>query len=84
MLEIITAMVALAIFDFKRCYAVIAAQLYVLSHVRSIFWNRSFVKNLRTVADIELVNPMFFGSIVWLYFGGRRRRVSEFLKVQQL
>jgi len=83
-MEIVTGILFLFLLNWKRSFAVLMAQLYVIKHLAKILKKHKAIQSLRTVQDSQLFEQMFWGSIVWQYYLRRKRIVSEFLKVKSI
>lgn len=84
MMEYFTAFVSLIKFDWKRLFAVILSQLFILFNLKSILYKRRVVQSKRTVNDTKIVNNMFRGSIVWNYFIRRHTTVDQFMEINPI
>ena len=64
---------------WRNAFAVVRAYWWVLKHLPLILQHRFHTQRLRKVADKEVLNRMYPGSIVLEYFILKRKRFSELL-----
>lgn len=83
-LEFVTAIASFLSFNWKRTFAVLLAQIYLIGHLVMIARKRGVVQKLRTKDDSYILKKMYFGSVVWQYYIRRKRKVTDFLKVKCL
>lgn len=76
-LDIMALFFALFTFDFSRCWAIVKAYLFVITHPKIITSKRKKVKAIRAVNDRKILSDMYKGSIALAYYLLRKKRYSD-------
>ena len=83
-MEYFTAIIAIFKLDWRRFFAVILSQLFILVNLISIIRKRKIVQSKRTESDTKIFERMFHGSIVWHYFLRRHTTVDQFMEIKPI
>ncbi len=68
----------------RSAYAIVQAYFWILTHPLLMRKKRQNVQQLRKLGDDDVFKLVYPGSIVWEYFGRRRKKFSELKRVYSI
>ena len=78
-LEFVALFYSLFCLDLNHFFGILQSFVWVLTHPHVIYKRRKHIRQLRKVKDSEVINKMYWGSIVFDYYIRRIKKSSDII-----